>query len=134
MFRHDALHSGRAGQNSPHLFQSPSSITAAFLAHAPGSTQAILQITNTGAGNFIWNATAPSGVTLAPTTGIVTTTTYSTATISTGSRPPGVYHLGNIVITATLNGNPVSGSPVAVPVTLNVLSELYKFFSPLIVK
>ncbi|MBI5649844.1 MAG: FG-GAP repeat protein, partial [Chloroflexi bacterium] len=134
MFRHDAIHSGRAGQNVPHLFQSPASITAAFLAYVPGSTQAILQITNTGGGNFGWSATAPPGVTLAPSAGTVTTTMNSTATISTASRPPGVYTLGNIVINATANGDPVSGSPVSVPVTLNVLSELYKFFSPVILK
>lgn len=134
MFRRDAVHSGRAGALAPYLSVSPTSINVAHLIGAPGNEQVTLQIRNVGAGSFNWSATAPSGVTLSPSSGSLSTSANSTVTISPSGRSLGTYNLGNIVITATSGGSPVTGSPVSVPVTLRIVSEYFRVFSPLIQK
>ena len=133
-FHHDAQHTGRVGSAVPQLAVSPQGITVVHQVGTPGNEQATLQIRESGVGSFDWSATAPSGVTLSPSSGTTSSSVNSTATISTASRPLGVYNLGNIVVTARVGGNPVAGSPVSVPVTLMMVNQLYRLFSPWILK
>jgi hypothetical protein len=134
MFRRDAVHSARVGSATPHLSVSPQAISVSHLVGDASNEQAILQISNSGVGTFNWSATAPSGVTLSSYSGTVSTYVNVAVTVSTAGRSAGVYNLGNIVVTATSGGNPVSGSPASIPVSLDMVTQLYKLFSPLIRK
>ena len=134
MFHHDASHSGRVGATTPRLSINPTSISVLHQVGDPSNARATLQIRNIGAGSFIWSATAPSGVTISPSSGTISTSVNTTVTISTAGKPVGVYNLGNIVVTATSGGNPAAGSPVSVPVTLTSVTQLYKLYTPFILK
>jgi hypothetical protein len=100
----------------------------------PSNERATLQIRNIGVGSLIWSATAPSGVTISPSSGTISTSVNATVTISTAGKPVGVYNLGNIVVTAASGGNLVAGSPASVPVTLTKVTQLYKLYTPFILK
>lgn len=78
-----------------------------------------LQLRNQGGESFTWSYTAPTGVTLSPGSGTVSSVQMVMVVVN-GNRPPGWHDLGNIVITATRNGSPINSSPGVVPVRLFV--------------
>jgi hypothetical protein len=130
MFHRDEQHTGRAYIGPPRLAVRPTSINVMYQFADPANEQVSIQVLNAGDGFLTWSGTPPAGVTLTPGSGTAGTSTV-TVTISTAGRSIATHNLGNIAISGTSGGNPVSGSPASIPVTLTVVNQLYKIFLPL---
>lgn len=113
---------------SPVMVVSPSSLT--FLAQAGQAwTQTqMVYITNEGGGTFTWTATANSGQVvpvLNPMSGQAGQPIA--VTVNSANRPVGTY-TGSFTITAP----GAQGSPVTVPITLRVVSQVRRIYAPVV--
>jgi len=135
MFHRDEQHTGRYPL-PPYLSVAPTALHFLHQYGDPPNEQAALQFRNTGEGSFSWAVSSkPGAVTVNPSSGTAFyTTTVSTAvTVNTTGYTTGTYSLGNIVITGTVNGTPVGGSPSQIPVTLYV-GRVYRAYLPLVMR
>jgi hypothetical protein len=85
--------------------------------------QSFLSVRNGGDGSFPWMVTSkPITTTVDPLAGTAfsTSTVQATVVLTTTGYVTGTHLLGSIVITGTLDGDPVEGSPAVIPVTLYV--------------
>jgi hypothetical protein len=134
MFRGNSQHTGNfnLGDN-PVMSVTPSSYSVMHAVTDPSSESFVLKILNTGgAGSINWNVAPPSGVTVNPSSGALTTSAQTVVTISMTGKPLGINTLGNIVVTGTSGGKPVGSSPTNVPITLYMAEQLFKLNLPLI--
>ncbi len=107
-----------------------------FVFHQVGdSAPAIepLPIRNTGQGAFEFSAATPKDVSLSPGTGLVKAgvPTLATVSISTQGKSKGVYNLGDIRISATMEEGAVQNSPSKHSVTL-IVGEISQVYLPLL--
>lgn len=79
-----------------------------------------LTLYNGGDGEMEWHATPPAGVTLSQNSGIIQNVQVLQVAVNPANYREGIHNLGNITITATSNGQAVAGSPLKIPVRLNV--------------
>jgi hypothetical protein len=135
MFHRDPRHTGYYPQ-PPRLSVSPSSL---YFLHQYGSGSAettYLRLRNAGDGSFHWAVSSlPSGVTVVPSSGTAfyTSTTFLTVTVSATGYETGTHSLGNVVLTGTIGGSPVQGSPASIPVTLYV-GQVYRSYLPIVLR
>lgn len=96
------------------------------------SETAYLWVSNNGDGTIDWHVDSkPSAATLTPDSGTVGWQGQKvTVEISVGGYGPGLYDLGDIVISAIGEGEAVVGSPATIPVTLYV-GDVQHAFVPL---
>lgn len=129
MFRRDAQHSGFVPP-LPTMVIHPSSLTVAHDTDDGNSTKAYIWLENTTNGtSFTWSASTPSGVSLSPNSGTVSTTQWVEVTIN-ANRPNGWYDIGNLTIYGNYNGQVINGSPTQIPITLFV-GNLHDSYLPL---
>ena len=133
MFRHDAQHSGRY-PTAPALSVTPTSLFALHQYHDSTNESFGLLIRNTGDGSFTWSAKGPSGVTITPSSGPVDTQALATVVVPTTGESLGTHNLGTITISASNGNAAVPGSPVYVPVDLDIVSQLWKLHLPMILR
>jgi hypothetical protein len=123
----------RPGAFGAELWVEPASITITAGVEKPGSVARVVVPRNAGYGVLTWTASVGAGLQVTPTLLVTTglqgmplTLTVDSTGFSTGSFS------GSFTVTATAIG--VRNSPVAVPVTLRVLSELNKAYLPLMLR
>jgi hypothetical protein len=132
MFHRDPLHTGRSPV-PPRLRAQPARLELRHPSEGPGFEQTTLLIQNVGDGAFAWRAaTASPRVALAPTSGTVTTDARVTVQVDAGGLPTGVYTF-EIRLEGNINGQPVAGSPITVPVTL-VVGRPYRVYLPVVLR
>ena len=120
MFRHDRLHTGRYA-SPPELDVAPNSLYILHQYGGSGTESAHLSVKNIGDGSMSWAVSSkPADVSTSPSSGSVDTTVSVDLTVTVGGYNTGTHSLGNIVITGTVSGEPVEGSPKQIPVTLYV--------------
>ncbi|MGC9397905.1 MAG: FG-GAP-like repeat-containing protein [Anaerolineae bacterium] len=132
MFHRDPQHTGYY-PSPPRLEVTPDSL---YLLHQYGSgetTRAQIHIRNAGDGTLDWQITSslPCSATFTPSGGGVEFSTSATVTIDVASYLTGTYTLGDITVTALLNGENVAGSPAEIPVTLYV-GKVHSAYLPLV--
>ncbi|MBN1180381.1 MAG: VCBS repeat-containing protein [Anaerolineae bacterium] len=90
---------------------------------------------NVGEGEIDWQATASSGaVMVTPSSGMTGLSGVTVeVTVSTEGYTEGMHDLGTIRIVGTVDGAPVEGSPIAIPVTLYV-GEVHRTYLPLVTR
>jgi hypothetical protein len=129
-FRRDSLNHARypLGQLSVH----PSWMLVLHQDGSGSSETAYLWVSNNGDGTIDWQVDSkPSAATLTPDSGTVGWSPESIEVdISVGGYGPGLYDLGDIVISAIGEGEAVVGSPATIPVTLYV-GDVHGAFLPL---
>lgn len=129
-FRRDSLNHARypLGQLSVH----PSWMLVLHQDGSGSSETAYLWVSNNGDGTIDWQVDSkPSEATLTPDSGTVGWQGQKvTVEISVGGYGPGLYDLGDIVISAIGEGEAVVGSPATIPVTLYV-GDVHGAFLPL---
>ncbi len=106
--------------------------------HQVGNTsnaQELLPIHNVGQGVFNWQASTPSGIWMSPDNGLLQPgeSAMATVNIDTQGLGKGVYPLGNITISATMEDGVVLNSPSEHTVTL-IVGDINQFYLPLISK
>lgn len=135
MFHRDARNSGYYPMGSI-LDAFPESL---FVLHqyGSGSTETKkLEVGDRGDGSFQWAVSSkPANVAVNPQAGTAsyTSTAEATVTVTTSTYVTGTYSLGNIVITGTVDGEPVLDSPAHVTVTMYV-GDVHWVYLPLVVR
>lgn len=133
MFHRDPAHTGRY-PTAPALSVTPTSLFALHQYHDSTNESFGLLIRNTGDGSFTWSAKGPSGVTITPSSGPVDTQALATVVVPTTGESLGTHNLGTITISASKGNAAVPGSPVYVPIDLDVVSQLWKLHLPMILR
>ena len=90
-----------------------------------------LTISNGGDGEIQWSATTPAGVELSKDSGVVQNQEAIQVSVDATGYEEGFHYLGDITITASSGGQPVAGSPLKVPVNLNIADFTYVFLPAL---
>ncbi|MBM3130289.1 MAG: hypothetical protein FJ009_16890 [Chloroflexi bacterium] len=130
------------GYSEPVLYVSPATVNASTTYGSGINPTFNITISNTGGpGTINWTATPPTNTSLSATSGSVTTSTVITGTVSASGYVTGTHSLGSIVFDGTLGGvgavrkarQVVAGSPVGLPITLQVNGSL-KIFLPLVIR
>ncbi|NLE45252.1 MAG: VCBS repeat-containing protein [Chloroflexi bacterium] len=130
MYRGNTTRTGQVSSAAPRLAVSP---VAIHLFHQRGTTTpeiAMFTVANQGGASLTWQAKAPSGVSLSQASGVVEGQPQVVkVTVQTQNYPSlGTYTVGEIVITATYDNEPVTGSPVRIPVELTVANVRRVYF------
>jgi hypothetical protein len=133
MFKYDA--SRLSFDSKARLAATPNEF---FIFHQVGDSsnaQETLPIHNVGQGAFNWQASTPSGIWMSPNSGVLQAgeKVLATVNISTQGFGTGVYPLGNIAISATMEDGVVLNSPSEHTVTL-IIGDINQFFVPLMHK
>ncbi len=122
-------------QRQPILDVTPGNLTALHQWLDPSNIQRLVRIRNVGNGTLTWNATTlPDRVALVSYYGSVSDEETILATINTNGLSLGYHHLGNIIIEATDNEQPVPNSPFTIPVVVHVVEEIHEVYLPVILR
>jgi len=134
MYKQNAARTSYTGE--PTLNVTPISYTSLHLNGDNSDVTFNLSIKNTGIGCFDWAATPPVGVSLSLTSGEVCEgdQTAVSATITTTGLSAGANDMGSITITGLLDSNPVTNSPVSVPLAIYKVDEIFSTYLPIIAK
>ncbi|GAB4153506.1 MAG: pyrrolo-quinoline quinone [Candidatus Promineifilaceae bacterium] len=129
MFKRDA-HRLSAIPAPPRLHLAVDNITLLHGIDEPGNAKKTLVIPNSSAEPFSWSVTTiGSGVWAQPTSGTVMPGTAAEVeiTVLVHNYAEGVYMVGEVQINASVNGQPIAGSPAELPVTLHlgVIRDVY---------
>lgn len=135
MFHRDAQNTGYYPM--PPRLEIPSAKLYLMHQYGSGDTERDqINISNPGDTAFNWQVTScPNGVTPEPSSGTVPPVSEDqmTITISTTGYTTGTHDLGDIVIAATADGDPVDGSPFEIPITLYV-GDVHSVYLPLTIR
>lgn len=132
MFHHDVRRTGRLVL--PPRLEFPSEIRV-FHQYGSGETETTLvPVSNWGDEEMTWVLihTIPS-LQVTPSSGTVITQTYVRLTITTTGFITGWHTLGSLTVTATSDGNPVSGSP-RVSHLYFFVGNVYKAYLPIVMR
>jgi hypothetical protein len=133
MFKGNPERTGHPRQ--PILDVTPGNITVLHKWLDPSNIQQQLKIRNTGSGALSWQAVEiPERIALAGYHGHVEGETGVLVSINTSGLELGSYHLGDIVIEASHEGQPLPNSPLMIPVTVRVVEEIHDVYLPVIVR
>ena len=136
MFKHDAARTGSFGQ--PILQVNPNAFSAFHLVGDSSDIEFDFMVKNAGIGCINWQAIATQQVNVlnSPVSGQVCEgkETAVSVTISTDSLVMGQNNFGEIMLTGTVDGTPVVGSPHSIPLTVYQVNEIYRSYLPIIQK
>lgn len=132
MYRYNAARTGHP--QLPRLHIAPSTLTKLHEIGDNSNVQMSFTLQGIAEETINWTAVAPSSVTLSPNNGEVDgTPTAVSVTVSRASLNPGVNHR-TITINGTINGQPVSNSPVEIAVTIYLVDEIFPAYLPVVRK
>lgn len=124
MFKRDAAGEGR--MPLPPNIAAPTSLALLHQQGTGGRAEGMFRLRNIGDGDIDWTVSAPSGVSVTPSSGTMTDGSilieFSRNTSGFGR---GINLLGYITITATIDGVPVPSSPMTIPLNL-AIGDLYQ--------
>ena len=136
MFKRDA-HRTSAVPAPPRLHLAVDAVTMLHGIDEPGNAQRILAIPNMSSEPFSWSVTTlGSGLWAWPTSGTIMPGERAEVTITALilNFGEGVYSVGEVRVNAGINGQPIAGSPITLPITLHlgIISDVYMpgFFRP----
>jgi hypothetical protein len=131
MFHRDLWNAGYYGM-SPNLAVAPASLSILYPVGVEGNAQTNLSVWNQGDGVLSWSIqTDASRISVSPSSGTTSSAAQVVVTVSTNGLGPGVHTVGTIQITGTHDGQQVNGSPVSVPVVVNI-AQMQRTFLPMI--
>jgi hypothetical protein len=133
-FRRDDMNHARY-PIPPILAVNPASL---FVMHQYGSGSSetrTLRITNMGDGQIDWliQQPTPPRVSVTPLSGMAGSEQIVSLSIAVGDLVTGTHNLDYVTVTGTAGGQPVSGSPATIPITVYV-GRVYKIFLPAILR
>lgn len=131
MFKRDAAGAGYLPP-PPHL-NAPDEIVIMHDVDNSGLGSYEIVLNNQGQGSLQWSSSTPNGVTLSPSSGSFTEEQSVQVTVNTSGYDEGTHNLGDIVITATSDGETAGGSPQSIAVQL-FLADLQQTFLPTITR
>lgn len=126
MHRQNAARTGLAAQ--PRLIVTPGSITQ--MTTAGRSMQIALSLLNSGDGTISWSLQAPERVSLSQTSGSFDSTQTILLTIHSDGLGTGVHSLGNLTISANINGRSIAAIPNTIPLKLIIVDQIHQTYLP----
>jgi hypothetical protein len=132
MFHHDAAHTGTIPL-PPHQVVAPNELLALHDVDDHNNIHITIQLVNNGGGAYNWTATVPTGITLTPSSGSVTTSATVVVTLPASQyNNIGTYNLGNITFMATsVGGGIIINGNANIPVQLRV-ADLFRVYVPMV--